>query len=157
MTSGTPTMTATVMESLAPRRTARRLRRTPPVSRRAAMSIAIAPVYVSSRAEDRLLLPLDVLDEAVDVVRIVDELLEGRDHHRRGEVRSRVAVEELRDVLGRIDQREALLLKVVVAAGLGSLVGCDVVRVALEIGVLRDRAAQVLEQHPCAVLVLRVP
>src|ERR1700742_736221 len=96
----------------------------------------VAVAVIGSAPEDRGLLVLDLLGEAVDVVRVADELLQGRDHHGGGEVRAGVAVEELRDGLGLAHQLLALLLQGVVAAGVRVVVGADVVRVGLEVGVL---------------------
>jgi hypothetical protein len=50
--------------------------------------------------EDRLLLLLEALRQSIDVVRVLQEALEGRDDDRRREVRASVPVEELGDVLG---------------------------------------------------------
>src|SRR5438270_13066591 len=47
-----------------------------------------------STDEDAFLLILDGLEQAIDIVRLVDELLERRDHHRRSKVGSRIAVQE---------------------------------------------------------------
>src|SRR5579859_2473484 len=49
--------------------------------------------------ENRLLLVFDGLQQSVDVVGFVDELLERRDHHSRREVRPRIPIQELGDVL----------------------------------------------------------
>src|SRR5687768_12442740 len=54
--------------------------------------------------EDVLLLRFDALAEAVDVLRVLDELLDGLNHHCGREVRPGVAVHELRDLLGAADQ-----------------------------------------------------
>src|SRR4051812_1451118 len=53
---------------------------------------------VSSTTEDRFLLLLDALGEPVDVVGILQEGLQRRDHDGRGEVGVGVTVQELRDV-----------------------------------------------------------
>src|SRR5947207_291442 len=52
-----------------------------------------------SVCEDRLLLVLDVAEDAGRLPRVLDEALQRRDHHRGREVRAGVAVQELRDVL----------------------------------------------------------
>src|SRR4051794_28334878 len=49
--------------------------------------------------ENGFLLILDRLQQGIDIVWFIDELLQRRDHDRRGEVRSRIAIQELRDVL----------------------------------------------------------
>src|SRR5947208_7247792 len=111
--SGTPAMIVTVTRSHPERRTARLLRRAPPVPTLAAMSIAIAsrPRLLASRSEDRLLLLLDALRQPVDVRGLVQELLQCRNHHGRREVGPRVAVHVLRDVLRVRDQLRRLLLQ----------------------------------------------
>src|SRR6476469_67594 len=101
---------------------------------------------ITSATEDRALLLLDVVEQGVDVVGVLDELLQRRDHHGGGEVGTGVAVEELRDRLGAAHELRGLLLQCRVPAGVGVVVGADVVRVGLEVGVLRLRRAEVLEQ-----------
>src|SRR6478736_4077161 len=63
-----------------------------------------------SGTEDALLLGLDAREQAVDVLRVLDGALDGRDHHRRGEVGAGVAVHGLRDRLDGLDELERLLL-----------------------------------------------
>src|SRR3954451_8099255 len=81
--------------------------------------IWLAPYPRPSAGEDGLLLLLEALRQTVDVVRVLDEALEGRDGHRRGEVRPGVAVEELRDVFRLADQLRRLLLQGRVHARVG--------------------------------------
>src|SRR5256885_9877275 len=95
----------------------RRRERRPPeregVARGAAGSVCVAGIVtttLSLRREDRLLLRLDVLGNRVHVVRVGQELLDGRDHYSLREVRPRVAVHELRNVFGTGDQVHRLLL-----------------------------------------------
>src|SRR5262245_53094655 len=108
--------------------------------------VVAGPGRVSvSATEDRALLLLDVLQDAVDVIGILDEVLQRRDHHRGGEVGAGVAVEELRDRLRAADEVGGLLLQCREPAGVGVLVRADVVRVGLEVGVLRLRGAEVLQ------------
>src|SRR4051794_22547720 len=57
--------------------------------------ISLLPSRSGSAREDRLLLLLEALRQSVDVVRVLQEGLERRDHHRRCEVRAGVAVQEL--------------------------------------------------------------
>src|SRR6476619_1762145 len=85
-----------------------------------------------SGTEDALLLGLDAAGEAVDVLRVLDERLDGRDHDGRREVRTGVAVHELRDRLGVLDELERLLLQRRVAAGVSRGVRRDDARVGLE-------------------------
>src|SRR6059058_4633792 len=59
---------------------------------------AVGWAVISGR-EDRLLLALYALRGPVDVLGVLDELLQRRDHHRRREVGAGVAVEELGDLL----------------------------------------------------------
>src|SRR5262245_24061077 len=68
-------------------------RRTPPVS----------------GGEDGLLLALQALRQAVDVVRVLEEGLDAGEHDRGGEVGPGVAVQELGDRLGRADELDRLL------------------------------------------------
>src|SRR3954454_6890666 len=150
---GTPTMRPTVTRSRVPRRTARRrCRRAPTASRVGATSTAIAP---RSRLEDRLLLLLDALHEAVHVARVADELLQRRDHDGGREVRPRVAVEELRDVLRRRDQLRGLLLQHRVVARIRGLVRAPVVRVRLQGRISSGCGSEVAEQRLRGLLVLR--
>src|SRR3954447_6487174 len=107
---------------------------------------AAAGCAVISGREDRLLLALDALGEPVDVVRRLDELLERRDHHRRREVRSGVAVEELRDLLGAAHELDRLLLQLAVARRVGAGVDRDHRRVGLDVGAFRLGCAQVAEE-----------
>src|SRR5438128_4205421 len=147
--SGTPTMTATVTRSPVERRTARFRRRAPPAPTLGAMSIAIASRsnVTGSRSEDRLLLLLDALHEAVDVVRVVQELLQRRDHHGRREVGPRVAVHVLRDVLRARDELRGLLLQRVVVRRARVLRRADVVGVGLQVDVLGCGAADEREER----------
>src|SRR5215207_3440178 len=66
---------------------------------------------LASGREDALLLLLDLVDEAVDVLGVLDELLEGREHHGRREVRAGVPVEELGDRLRGLHEFDRLLLE----------------------------------------------
>src|SRR6478672_11397323 len=109
-----------------------------------------------SGTEDALLLGLDAREETVDVLGVLDEALDRRDHHRRGEVGARVAVHELRDRLGRLDVLQRLLLQGRVAARVSRLVGGDDARVGLEREQLRLGLGDVLEQLLGAALVLRL-
>src|SRR3954463_4898275 len=79
---GTPTMTPTVTRSRPERRTARFFRRAPPAATLDAMSTATASrtLVTGSLGEDRLLLLLDALRQPVDVVGVVQEPLQRRDH-----------------------------------------------------------------------------
>src|SRR3954452_7594255 len=95
----------------------------------------IVTTTLSLRREDRPLLRLDVLEDAVDVVGVTDELLDRRDHYILREVRAGVAVHELRDVLGAAAHLDGLLLQRVVGGGVGVLVAGHVARVGLEEGV----------------------
>src|SRR5688572_20310484 len=102
---GTATMSATISRSV-------------PVSARTrcdrrgrCLRAAPASRTVTSATEDRFLLVLDLLGQAVDVVGVLEELLQRRDHHGRREVRPGVPVEELRDRLGVAHQFRALLLQ----------------------------------------------
>src|SRR4029077_6558910 len=79
--SGTPTITPTVTRSRRERRTARCLGRAPSARPATAVSAATLRKEVNSLPEDRHLLLLDARDERIDVVRVVQELLERRDHH----------------------------------------------------------------------------
>lgn len=98
--------------------------------------------------EECLLLPFDPVDQSVDVVRFVDEALDGLDHHRGGEVGPRVAVHELRYLLRARDQVHRLLLKRRVRGGVGVLADRDVVGVAREIHVLGLAGGQPGQQVP---------
>src|SRR5262245_16668807 len=114
--NGIATISVSAILSRAERRTARALRCTPSTfSILVATSVAIASsISLLSRSEDRHLLLLDAAHKRVHVVGLVEELLERRDHHRRREVRPRVAVEVLRDVCRLRDQCGRLLLDRVV-------------------------------------------
>src|SRR6185503_9682698 len=126
-----------------------------PVSGRGA-AVGWAVIARRSRREDRLLLALDALGEPVDVVGSLDELLQRRDHHRRREVGARVAVEELRDLLGAADELHGLLLQLAVARGVGARVDGDNRGVGLDVNALRGGRAEVAEELLGRGLVLRV-
>src|SRR5215218_9295381 len=115
----------------------------------------IAPPPVSG-GEDRLLLALQALGQPVDVVGVLDEGLEAGNHHRGGEVRPGVAVEELGDRLGRADELHRLLLQGGVVAGVGLGAGPDDGVVGLEEDVLGLGRAGELEELLGALLVLGV-
>src|SRR5689334_18100891 len=101
-----------------------------------------------SGPEDALLLGLDARAEAVDVLRVLQEGLQGGDHDRRREVRAGVAVHELRDGLSRLHVLLRLLLQRRVAARVGLVVRGDDAGVGLEgeqLGLgLRDVVEQLL-------------
>src|SRR5262245_64463373 len=65
---------------------------------------------VGSRSVDALGLRVDALHQSVDIARVVDEVLQRGDHHRRGERGVGVAVKELRNLRSRADERRRLLL-----------------------------------------------
>src|SRR3954453_21660823 len=156
-TTGIATMRATAIRSPFERRTARALRRAPPVLALDATSTAIAgPTIRASTREDGLLLLFDALDQAVDVVGLVQELLQRRDHDRRREVGPRVAVHVLRDVLRAGDQRRGLLLQGRVVRLARPLVRADDAVVDPEPRVGRRLASEVREQRLRALLVLRL-
>src|SRR5438128_7029968 len=149
---GTATMTAIAIRSDAERRTARAPRSAPPVFNPVATSTATAWL----RAEDRLLLLLDVRDQSVHVVGLVEELLQCRDHDRRREIGPGVTVHVLRDVLGATDQLGRLLLQNVVVRRRCLLVRGGVVRVALQVDVVRLGTAEERQQLLRAGRVLRL-
>src|SRR4051812_7344334 len=99
-----------------------------------------------SGTEDALLLGLDAGGETVDVLGVLDERLDRRDHDGRGEVRTGVAVHELRDRLGGLDELERLLLEGRVAARVGGAVRRDDARVGLQGEELRLGLRDVLEE-----------
>src|SRR6478609_4264242 len=109
-----------------------------------------------SGPEDALLLGLDAREQAVDVLRVLDEALDRRDHHRRGEVGAGVAVHELRDRLGGLDELERLLLQSGVAARVGRAVRRDDARVGLEGEQLGLWLGDVVQQLLGGRLVLRL-
>src|SRR3954454_14958620 len=157
-TTGIATMRATAIRSPVERRTARALRRAPPVLALDATSTAIAgPTIRASTREDGLLLLFDALDQAVDVVGLVQELLQRRDHHRRREVGPRVAVHVLRDVLRARDQLRRLLLQHRVVRLARPPVRADDAVVDREPRVGGGLAAEIREQRLCALLVLWLP
>src|SRR5688572_22060280 len=94
MATATPSRPATIAMSLPARRRERRPRRPRAGGVAGASELARSGIATgrSSAGEDGLLLILDILHQAVDVVGVVDEALQRRDHHRAREVRSRVAV-----------------------------------------------------------------
>src|SRR6476620_7806656 len=109
---------------------------------------------VSSGREDALLLGLDLRAEAVDVLRVLDEVLDGGDHHGRREVGARVAVHELGDGLGRLHELDRLLLEGGVTALVGGVVRRDDARVRLYGEQLRLGLRDVLQQLLGGALVL---
>src|SRR3954463_6514825 len=90
--TGTVIITAIAMRSRMESRTARPLRGVPSGCSAVATPEVIASVGDCSRSEDRDLLLLDAAAEPIDVVGIVEERLDRRDHDGRREVGSRVAV-----------------------------------------------------------------
>src|SRR3989442_284221 len=90
---------------------------------------------------------LDLLLEPTKIlVRVLEEVEQERLHAvRAGEVRVRVAVEELGDPLGRTDDFGGLLLEAVVAARVGVLGRCDVAPVLADPVDLGRRLGEVLE------------
>src|SRR6478672_318746 len=85
-----------------------------------------------SGGEDALLLVLDAVAEPVDVLGVLQEGLDGRDHHRGGEVGAGVAVHELGDGLGLRDELHRLLLEGGVRGLVGLVVRRDDARVGLD-------------------------
>src|SRR6476620_863317 len=115
----------------------------------------ILPRPRSLGAEDALLLVLDAVAEPVDVLGVLQEGLDGRDHHRGREVGAGVAVHELGDGLGLRDELHRLLLEGGVRGLVGLVVRRDDARVGLDDDVLGVRRADVAEELLGARLVLR--
>src|SRR5215218_11317689 len=153
---GTITMSARKIRSVPVAWTWRRRRRVGALAATGTVGRSlIAPPPVSG-GEDRLLLALQALGQPVDVVGVLDEGLEAGNHHRGGEVRPGVAVEELGDRLGRADELHRLLLQGGVVAGVGLGAGPDDGVVGLEEDILGLGRAGELEELLGALLALGV-
>src|SRR5690242_10015221 len=126
------------------------------VVRSATVVVSVADGATSCRGLERVPEVLDLLLERGDVlIGVLDELEQERLHPvRPGEVRVRVAVQELGDALGLADHLGGLLLQWRVLARVGVLGRRDVADVRRDPRDLRVRLAEVLDERLRAVEVL---